>query len=348
MLVLRIAFAAAGIAYICYALDWKDYVDAEGTPQEGIMTMLKSADVGLLLAGLALTGLIYPILAVRWWMLLRARDLPVTIGKSFRLSMVGCFFNFCMPGTTGGDLVKAYYAAKGSKRKADAVMSVLLDRVVGLSGLFVVASIAGIFQWGNDAARNVTLFIWISGGSAVVIAMMYFSRRVRNLLRLDAWLPKLPGGGLLAKVDAATVAYRDHATTVLLCIVLASILHLTLATAAALAGFAMGIEFDQFGLMLTVIPVLFLGAAVPISYQGLGIMEAIGKPLLVDSGACTMNQLVGMLLLIRLYQIAYSLLGSIYLLKGDIHLHPEGIDEMAEEAEHITVADVTDEANQPT
>jgi hypothetical protein len=30
-----------------------------------------------------------------------------------------------------------------------------------------------------------------------------------------------------------------------------------------------------------------------------------------------------MLLMIRFYQIVYALLGSLFLLKGDIHMHPE-------------------------
>jgi hypothetical protein len=68
--------------------------------------------------------------------------------------------------------------------------------------------------------------------------------------------------------------------------------------------------------------VLFLGAAVPISYQGLGVMEAIGGQLLVNPPACTFNQLVGLLMLARLFQVFYSLIGALFLLKGDIHLHP--------------------------
>ncbi len=332
LLLLRIAAAAAGIGYICYVLQWHDYTDAAGVRQEGILTMLRTAHWGQLLGGLALTACIYPILTVRWWMLLKARNLPVTLEKCFRLTMVGNFFNFCMPGTTGGDLVKAYYAAKGSNRKADAVISVLLDRVMGLSGLFVVAAIAGVLQWNSPdqkgAAHAVTIFIAISGGSAILLCAAYFSGRVRELLRLHRWLHKLPGGKILVSIDAATVAYRNHVGIVLVSMGLATLLHFILALAAALGGFSMGIPVERLGLLLTVVPVLFLGAAVPISYQGLGIMEAIAKPLLVDSGACTMNQVVGMLLLIRLYQIVYSVFGALFLLRGDIQLHPAGIEEM--------------------
>ncbi len=59
-------------------------------------------------------------------------------------------------------------------------------------------------------------------------------------------------------------------------------------------------------------------------------MEAIGEQLLVNPPLCTFNQLVGILMLSRLFQLFYSLLGALFLLKGDIHLHP-AVDEKLEE-----------------
>jgi len=100
--------------------------------------------------------------------------------------------------------------------------------------------------------------------------------------------------------------------------------HLALSGAAAIAGYALGME-TPLGLLLTVVPVLFLAAAVPLTYQGLGVMEYLGTLLIVGAGVAgaTENQLIGMLLVARFYQIFYSLLGSIFLLGGEIHMHPE-------------------------
>ncbi len=326
ILILRIGTAAAGLAYIAYALNWQDHTDIEGAFHPGILTTLKGADLRLLLLGFVMTGMVYPILGVRWWLLLRARGLPCSLWNAFRLSMVGCFFNYCMPGTTGGDLVKAYYAAKGSDRKADAVISVVVDRVIGLLGLFVVAGVTGLFMLHEPGARHVTIFIWGTGLTGAIGASVYFSQRLRRLFYLDSLIQKLPGGALLTKVDAAAVAYRHHLPTVFSALGMATVLHLILASATAISGLALGMTIPL-GLLLTVIPALFLGAAVPISYQGLGIMEAIGKELLVSPPLCTVNQLVGMLMLTRLYQILYSLIGAVFVLRGNIHLHPKDVAE---------------------
>src|SRR5690606_41348092 len=70
-------------------------------------TLFRSqADVGLLIAGLLLVGLVTPLQAWRWLMLMRCRGLDPGYLKSLRLNLVGLFFNFCMPGMTGGDLIK--------------------------------------------------------------------------------------------------------------------------------------------------------------------------------------------------------------------------------------------------
>ncbi|NJL31912.1 MAG: flippase-like domain-containing protein [Phycisphaerales bacterium] len=141
----------------------------------GIITTVRHANMGYLLLGLLLIVPIYPITAFRWWLLLRARGLVVQPFHAFRLCMVGCFFNYCMPGSTGGDVIKAYYAAKNSDRRADAVMTVVIDRIVGLLGLFVLAGIAGLFIERDAGVRQVTWFVWaVAGGGGHGVSPLFF------------------------------------------------------------------------------------------------------------------------------------------------------------------------------
>jgi len=287
----------------------------------GLVTMLRGANVGLLIAGLVVVGLIYPILVVRWWWLMRTRGMAVRLSKAFRLTMVGNFFNFCIPGTTGGDVVKAYYAAKGSGRRADAVMTVILDRICGLLGLLVLAGFAGLFMWGDETARQLTVYIWLIMGGAVVGATLYFSQTLRSKLGINWLLEKLPGQGFLEAIDQAALAYRHHKMVLLGAIAASVFLHIAIVSATTMAGYALGMR-TPVSLLLIVIPVSFLVGAIPISPQGIGVMEFFAITML-QSPLAFPNQIVGMLIMIRLYQIFYSLLGSLFLLKGDIHLHPQ-------------------------
>ena len=51
-----------------------------------------------------------------------------------------------MPGAVGGDIIKAFYVCReNSQRKTPVLLSILLDRIIGLLGLFVAASLYLIF-----------------------------------------------------------------------------------------------------------------------------------------------------------------------------------------------------------
>ncbi len=288
----------------------------------GIVTMIRNADFKWLALGLLLVGTIYPIQMLRWWLLLRARSLNVPFYKAFRLTMVGSFFNYCMPGTTGGDVIKAYYAAKGSARRADAVMSVIFDRIAGLLGLIVLAGTAGLFMLEDPAAAKITQSIWALMGAGIVGSIVYFSHTIRRAVGLEWLIRKLPGKKMFVSIDEAAVAYREHWVTVVIAVAISLPVHLALAIATAIAGRALGVE-TPIGYLLIVIPVCFLVGAIPISPQGIGVMEAFALAALVNPPVAFPNQIVGMLIMIRLYQVFYSLWGSVFLLKGDIHLHPQ-------------------------
>ncbi|MFG0249368.1 MAG: lysylphosphatidylglycerol synthase transmembrane domain-containing protein [Phycisphaeraceae bacterium JB051] len=334
LLTLRIGVAVLGIGYIIYAMNWQDTTDADGVVHPGVISTVKLADGKLLLLAFAMVGLIYPIFCTRWWMLMRVRGMHCTWGKAFRLAMVGCFFNYCMPGSTGGDVIKAYYAAKGSDRKTDAVISVVVDRIMGLLGLFIVAGVTGLTLLDEPRVRYITGMIWLFGICGVVGASIYFSSRLRKMLHLDALIAKLPGGRILAQIDQAAVAYRGHVGALFGGLAMSTLLHLILTTATVITGVALGIT-QPLRMMFTVIPILFLGMAVPITPQGIGVVEAIGGQLLVEQSLCSFNQLVGMLMLARVFQLAYSLMGALFLLKGDIHIHQaaESVEKLQQENE---------------
>ncbi len=295
--------------------------------EPGIVATIAKADWRLMLLGLVLIGVIYPMQGLRWMLLLHARGLNVTYFRSFRLVMVGCFFNYCMPlGTTGGDVVKAYYAAKGSGRNADAVISVLFDRFVGMIGLVLLCSTTSLLMLGDPKARPVGIFIWLMAAAIAVAIFIYFVPVIRKWFGVDLLLRIMPGKRIWQTIDQAVVAYRHRKRAVAAAIAIAIVIQGCIVLSTSAAGYALDVQ-HEFGLLAAVIPVIFLAGALPITYQGLGVMEGVGVPLLVAPGLCTANQLIAMLMLVRLYMVGFSMLGSLYLLRGDIHLHPQSDDD---------------------
>lgn len=99
-----------------------------------------------LVATLALILLEILLVAWRWWFLLAAVRVPVTLWRALELTLVGMFFSLIVPGSVGGDLAKAYYIARDEpQRQHMVVLSVVIDRYIGLIAIVMVAALA--FTW---------------------------------------------------------------------------------------------------------------------------------------------------------------------------------------------------------
>src|SRR5689334_16244812 len=91
---------------------WDDKVIGS-TTTPGLRTLLNGAiEYQWLAASAVLVAAAISLQLFRWYVLVRALDLPFTLYNAFRLGMVGLFYNTFLPGSVGGDLVKAYFIAK--------------------------------------------------------------------------------------------------------------------------------------------------------------------------------------------------------------------------------------------
>src|SRR5205085_7880741 len=78
----------------------------------GINRLVREADTKFLLAAVLIMPLSYVLTSLRWHLLLESLEIRLAFTRSLVLNLVGAFYNAFMPGTTGGDLIKAYYAAR--------------------------------------------------------------------------------------------------------------------------------------------------------------------------------------------------------------------------------------------
>ena len=83
----------------------------------------------------------------RWYLLVRAQDLPLSLFNALRLGLVGFYFSSFLPSSIGGDIVKAVMIAREQRRRTVAVATVLIDRALGLWGLVWVVVLLGAFFW---------------------------------------------------------------------------------------------------------------------------------------------------------------------------------------------------------
>ncbi len=146
--------------------------------------------------------------------------------RRLRLGFLGYLLNFVSVGSVGGDLFKAVFVAREYPgRRAQAVATVVLDRIVGLFAMFVVASAAllltGQLQRAGPELRiicQMTLVVTgvATAGIAVVLLPGFTTGALSEFIRQ---LPKV--GPTLSRLIDALRLYRRQ-LRVLACALLLS------------------------------------------------------------------------------------------------------------------------------
>jgi uncharacterized protein (TIRG00374 family) len=172
---------------------------------------------GFLALGAAVLTVSVVITFLRWYVLVRAVGLPFTVGNALGLGAVGFFYNTILPGSIGGDLVKAVFLAREQARRTVAVATVVMDRVIALWALIWFVAISGSIFWATgliqESARKtsetiisiavvtvvVTLLLWVLLGLLPQYRADRFARRLEGIPRV---------GGSLAELWRAFWVYR--------------------------------------------------------------------------------------------------------------------------------------------
>ena len=230
---------------------------------------------------LVVLTLLVVLTGFRWRILMQGVGIDMPVMRAVRLTFIGGFFNMAVPGATGGDFVKAWYARKDAKARyperegvgTHAILSVFVDRFVGLFGLVVFAAGVLLFAAHGEAfevPRLVVLSVLAVGAVSGVIVV---SQRVRRALGLSWLVSRLPAQGVLAELRAAASLYRDHKGTLLLAMGISLFNHAGNATCCWLLARALGIDGVTLGNAMALVPLANLLSAIPLLPGGWGVGE---------------------------------------------------------------------------
>jgi uncharacterized protein (TIRG00374 family) len=241
----------------------------------GASTLLSRLSQSVPLVVLVLLGLtlLVVLTAWRWNLLMRGVGLVMGFLRTVRLTFIGGFFNMAVPGSTGGDVVKAWYAAKETNAGTRAVISVFVDRFVGLFGLVVFAAAALFFRDGGEAYHVPRVVVLLVLGGAVVGGAVVVSRSLRRALGLSWVVRRLPFQGIVQEVQASARLYRGHTSTLAAALGISLFNHAGNATACWLLARALGIEGVTVWTAMALVPLANLLSAVPLLPGGWGVGE---------------------------------------------------------------------------
>lgn len=258
------------------------------------------------------------VLSLRWRILARALGYELSRTRAFSLSMIGMLFNTAVPGSVGGDVLKAYYACGGKSDRSGPIASIVVDRVVGLFSLILLAVAGSAWNshllWSNVEVRAfwfaLTISLVILAASAALT--LTASSRLSLLLGRVCVLPAVRA--VLMSTLEVLSAYNRKRWSLLQSLALSVPCHLLAIAAFYAAIRSVAATSVELGMLVFLVPLGLVTTAVPLAPGGIGIGQAAFYSLFafvlpgkgpVGSSAFTVYQLV--LILVSLSGIVFYL-----------------------------------------
>lgn len=304
---LRIGLAAALLIYLgrSGSIDWSSLTGLASAWQYTVMAAL-----------LFILGNLF--LAWRLQILVNARALRLSFPAAFRLTFIGLFFNTYLPGATGGDIVKIYYASKGNPgQRTEVITILLLDRFIGLFCLLTLPLLLAPFFL--DMIRSQAILqallgasLLISTGIVVTVTIALMTGLVDS--RLFLWFyEKLPLGDLLRRILTTVTAYRNNKIVILQAVMFSFMVQLlTIGVSLSIAEATNPLGADS--KMIALIPLGFLANSLPVTPGGIGVGEAAMDNLF---GLFSLDGGAELVLGWRLIMVLVGLMGLFFYLKGE-------------------------------
>jgi uncharacterized membrane protein YbhN (UPF0104 family) len=203
--------------------------------------------------------------AIRWKVLLRAAGVPMPLASAVRLYFVSFFFNFLLPTSVGGDVVRAMGASARAPLPVVAG-TILVERFLGFGCLLVIGLAASLLVPSLATARGALLAAtgaFAAGGLVLALAPLPEAR--------PGGLPGRVLGGLRSTaLEFRSFGFHPRA------LVAGTLLSLVWQGALVLANVLLSDGLGGVASLRTlaaVVPVVQAVTMIPVSFGGLGLRE---------------------------------------------------------------------------
>jgi uncharacterized protein (TIRG00374 family) len=270
-LILQTLVSVLIIAWLMKIVDWSL-----------VWSHMRTMDPAWIVAGLLCFAPVFLVVSWRWRMLLAVQGVHLRFWRIFELTMIGQFFSALGVGTTGGDVIKIFYAARAVPQQRGAVaFTILLDRVIGLVALLLFGVALSIPNLGlllshHDTRVATATFYFFALGGVVVSILACIGPFVMNIQALRALVKRLP----LVHRGASLVEAYEHSARAVGTNLLALAGSFPGHICSTLLGYcvikAMHLQPEpDFLTTFAIIAIVNMLIALPVSVAGLGVRESL-------------------------------------------------------------------------
>jgi len=243
-----------------------------------VKAYLVAADYRLVALALAFYLLAIVVNGLKWQTLLRALQVRVPFSSMLQFMFVGFFFNNVLPANIGGDVMRGYGLARTTDRTAEAAVSVVVDRLVGLLAYMSTAVVTAIVVVRTMRHTELQWLFNVAVLAAVLIALalaVLFSRRLRLLVsKLFQRGPLQRLQPLYASISDALDAYRFHYRALLVAFLwgLVGLMAANIVNWLLFQAAGGGVPFVD---VMLFNPLIALALLVPVSVGGHGVIQNV-------------------------------------------------------------------------
>jgi uncharacterized protein (TIRG00374 family) len=256
-----------------------------------IFADLASANKSFLLIAFLAYGLIQMLAAWRWRLLMDVQQMHLPFFQAFKLTMAGNFFSMIIPGAVSGDLLKIGYAGQYfTGRKTEILLTIMLDRILGLFAMFFAATLATLLYlpqlpelWRTHRLLGLAV-LTVNAGCLVCILVYGLYRKKDFFLKsrlvrtgFSALYRRLPRflANILERLQAAFALYENQQAILGKHVFYSILVHLINAFCLFAIGKALGekaMSVTQYTLSMQIANATGL---LPLTPGGLGMRDAV-------------------------------------------------------------------------
>ncbi|MEO5803699.1 MAG: lysylphosphatidylglycerol synthase transmembrane domain-containing protein [Verrucomicrobiota bacterium] len=215
---------------------------------------------------------------IRWRMVLEVQGLHLPLRRATAITFVAQFFNSFLLGSTGGDLIKAYYAARETHhKKTEAVITVFVDRLLGLWAMLLFAALMMLpnfhllFSHKSLGACALLILLLLAAFTAL-LWIAFWGGISKRFPKARSYFRKLPKGQLLERSLDSCRQFGCRRTFLLKAIAISMSLNVVCVLQVMTVAYGLNLSIPPVALFV-VVPIIICISALPITPSGLGVRE---------------------------------------------------------------------------
>ncbi len=277
---------------LLYLFYFSDIVDIQG-----VMKTLKQTRLPIFFLAFFVYLCTILISSKRWSLFLPE---PMKYPRLVSLYFIGAFFSTFLPGLVGGDAVKAFYLYKDTGKGGASLVSVFMDRYMGLTAMVSIGLIAFLGGYFYVEGTEIVWMVPILCGSFLLASLILWKLNWGKIKILNIFYEPLMG-------------FKTETTIIIKALLLSFIIQMFGITSAYILSLSIGLDVPIVYFFIFV-PIISVISAIPISIAGLGLREtsfaALFNIVFAKVGVSS-DQAVGLSMLVFTIMCMANLIGGV-------------------------------------